>query len=63
MIINITFPIFYSVPNKFLFNDFFFLYFLSLGFPHDRNNPRSPDAPAELFRKAFHYPQRDNHIS
>ena len=26
--------------NKFLFNDFFFLYFLSLGFPHDRNNAR-----------------------
>ena len=32
--------------NKFLFNDFFFRYFLSLGFPHDRNNPQSPDVPA-----------------
>ena len=48
---------------KFLFNDFFFRYFLSLGFPHDRNNPQSPDVPAELCHKAFHYPQRDNHTS
>ena len=48
---------------KFLFNDFFFRYFLSHGFPHDRNNPRSPDVPAELCHKAFHYPQRDNHTS
>ena len=30
----------------FLFNDFFFRYSLSLGFPHDRNNPQSPDVPA-----------------
>lgn len=49
--------------NKFLINNFFFLYFLSHGFPHDRNNPRLPDVPAGLFHKAFHYPQRDNHTS
>ena len=52
-----------SKSGQFLFNDFFFLYFLSLGFPHDRNNPRSPDVPAGLCHKAFHYPQRDNHTS
>ena len=44
-------------------SDFFFRYSLSLGFPHDRNNPRSPDVPAGLCHKAFHYPQRDNHTS
>ena len=52
-----------SAVGQFIFNDFFSLYFLSLGFPHDRNNPRSPDVPAELCHKAFHYPQRDNHTS
>ena len=52
-----------SAVGHLLFTDFFFLYFLSLGFPHDRNNPRSPDVPAELCHKAFHYPQRDNHTS
>ena len=52
-----------SAVGQFIFNDFFPLYFLSLGFPHDRNNPRSPDVPAGLCHKAFHYPQRDNHIS
>ena len=49
--------------NKFLFNDFFFRYSLSHGFPHDRNNLRLLDAPAGLCHKAFHYPQRDNHTS
>ena len=52
-----------SAVGLFIFNDFFFLYFLSLGFPHDRNNPRSPDVPAGLCHKAFHYPQRDMHTS
>ena len=52
-----------SAVGHFLFTDFFSLYFLSLGFPHDRNNPRSPDVPAGLCHKAFHYPQRDNHTS
>ena len=52
-----------SKSGQFLFNDFFFLYFLSLGFPHGRNNPRSPDVPAGLCHKAFHYPQKDNHTS
>ena len=44
-------------------SDFFFRYSLSHGFPHDRNNLRSPDAPAGLCHKAFHYPQRHNHTS
>ena len=44
-------------------SDFFFRYSLSHGFPHDRNNLRSPDVPAGLCHKAFHYPQRDNHTS
>ena len=52
-----------SKSGQFLFNDFFSRYFLSLGFPHGRNNPRSPDVPAGLCHKAFHYPQRDNHTS
>ena len=52
-----------NAVGQFIFNDFFSLYFLSLGFPHDRNNPRSPDVPAGLCHKAFHYPQRDNHTS
>ena len=52
-----------SKSGQFLFNDFFFRYFLSLGFPHGRNNPRSPDVPAGLCHQAFHYPQRDNHTS
>ena len=30
---------------------------------HDRNNLRSPDAPAGLCHKAFHYSQRHNHTS
>ena len=58
------------LPNPYLdyfdkleVSDFFFRYSLSLGFPHDRNNPQSPDVPAELCHKAFHYPQRDNHTS
>ena len=43
-----------SKSGQFLFNDFFFLYFLSLGFPHGRNNPRSPDAraPKPIFTPA-----------
>ena len=44
-------------------SDFFFRYSLSHGFPHDRNNLRSPDVPAGLCHKAFHYPQRHNHTS
>ena len=44
-------------------SDFFFRYSLSHGFPHDRNNLRSPDAPAGLCHMAFHYPQRHNHTS
>ena len=52
-----------NAVGQFIFNDFFSLYFLSLGFPHDRNNPRSPDVPAGLCHKAFHYPQRDMHTS
>ena len=49
--------------DKLEVSDFFFRYSLSLGFPHDRNNPRSPDVPAGLCHKAFHYPQRHNHTS
>ena len=45
------------------FSDFFFRYSLSHGFPHDRNNLRSPDVLAGLCHKAFHYPQRHNHTS
>ena len=52
-----------NAVGQFIFNDFFSLYSLFLGFPHDRNNPRSPDVPAELCHKAFHYPQRDMHTS
>ena len=44
-------------------SDFFFRYSLFHGFPHDRNNLRSPDVPAGLCHKAFHYPQRHNHTS
>ncbi len=29
-----------NAVGQFIFNDFFFLYSLFLGFPHDRNNPR-----------------------
>ena len=39
--------------DKLEVSDFFFRYSLSLGFPHDRNNPRSPDVPAGLCHKAF----------
>ena len=49
--------------HKLEVNDFFFRYSLSHGFPHDRNNLQSPDAPAGLCHKAFHYPQRHNHTS
>ena len=51
------------LPCKLEVSDFFFRYSLSHGFPHDRNNLRSPDVPAGLCHKAFHYPQRHNHTS
>ena len=54
---------FVKLTDKSKVSDFFFRYSLSHGFPHDRNNLRSPDVPAGLCRKAFHYPQRHNYTS